>query len=159
MLPNQCARITCTPPGSQSDNRMILWTINSVTCKSVFLLSSCCTYSVTYWCNWDEISVKLRQCVLPPEITTNCAKWLNSVYPAPLTVLRLFYVVALICQWLGIRYIRRSMPYKVGPPKNHQAAKCHQSNQQELLRYLEELYPALCLESVKLHIWGYLSHF
>ena len=76
-----------------------------MTCKSVFILSSPCTYSVTYWCDWDETSVKPRQCALLPEITTICAKWLNSLYLVPPTVLGLFYGVVMIYWWLGIRYM------------------------------------------------------
>ena len=138
-LPNQHASITCTIHFSQSDNHVILWSNDSVTCKSVFILSSPCTHLVTYLCDWDEISVKPRQCALLPVITTICAKWLNSLYSAPYAVLGLFCVVALICWWLGIRYIRRSAPYFVGPQKNHQTVKCQNSKQQELLRYLEKL--------------------
>ena len=54
-LPNQHARITCTIPHNQSDDHVILWANDSVTCKSVFILSSLSTIQLPT----DAIEMKL----------------------------------------------------------------------------------------------------
>ena len=111
-ISNHSPHVTCTPPGNQLGHCMICWTNGSMTCQSVFLLSSHRIYTVTYWCNSDETSTKLTPCAPLPLITIICTKWLNSLCWAPTAVLGLLCEVPLICLWLSARYMRRSMPFE-----------------------------------------------
>ena len=91
-------------------------------------------------------------CALLPEITTICIKWLNSLYPAPPAALGLFCVVALICWWLGIRYIRRSVPYE--SRTSRKTIRLLRAKIAGTSQVFGVVKLAPCLGMVELHIWA-----